>query len=162
MRYRVTWRRVVSMLLCGVMLAGGVTGCGKKEASLSEEKIINYDMPAEGEKIVELNIKDYGTVKIRLFAEECPKAVENFLGLVEQKYYDELIFHRVVKDFVIQGGDPKGNGTGGESMWGTGFKQEISSKLCHFEGALAYAVASDKLNNSQFYIVTGSIDSYKR
>ena len=155
MRYRVTWRRVISMLLCGVMLAGGVTGCGKKEASLSEEKIINYDMPAEGEKIVELNIKDYGTVKIRLFAEECPKAVENFLGLVEQKYYDELIFHRVVKDFVIQGGDPKGNGTGGESMWGTGFKQEISSKLCHFEGALAYAVASDKLNNSQFYIVTG-------
>ena len=144
------------MLLCGVMLAGGVTGCGKKEAGLSEEKIINYDMPAEGEKIVELNIKDYGTVKIRLFAEECPKAVENFLGLVEQKYYDELIFHRVVKDFVIQGGDPKGNGTGGESMWGTGFKQEISSKLCHFEGALAYAVASDKLNNSQFYIVTGT------
>ena len=62
----------------------------------------------------------------------------------------------MVKDFVIQGGDPKGNGTGGESMWGTGFKQEISSKLCHFEEALAYAVASDKLNNSQFYIVTGT------
>ena len=84
MKYRVTWRRVVSMLLCGVMLAGGVTGCGKKEASLSEEKIINYDMPAEGEKIVELNIKDYGTVKIRLFAEECPKAVENFLDWLDR------------------------------------------------------------------------------
>lgn len=155
MKHRVTWRRILSVMLCGVMLAGGLTGCDKKEASLSEEKIINYEMPAEGEKIVELKIKDYGTVKIRLFAEECPKAVENFLGLVEKKYYDELIFHRVVKDFVIQGGDPKGTGTGGDSIWGTGFQQEISPKLCHFNGALAYAVASDKLNKSQFYIVTG-------
>lgn len=155
MKHRLTWRRAVCMLLCGVMLAGSMTGCEKKEASLSEEKIINYEMPANGDKVVVMTIKDYGDVKIRLFADECPKAVENFLGLVEKHYYDELIFHRVVKNFVIQGGDPKGNSTGGESLWGQGFEQEISPKLCHFNGALAYAVASDKLNNSQFYIVTG-------
>ena len=150
-----TMKKLLALALSTAMLLAVMTGCGKKEASLSEEKIINYDMPAEGEKIVELNIKDYGTVKIRLFAEECPKAVENFLGLVEQKYYDELIFHRVVKDFVIQGGDPKGNGTGGS---GTNIKGEFSANgvannLSHKRGviSMARAMAPDSAS-SQFFI----------
>lgn len=156
MKKRNMFRRAVSVLLCGALLAVGCSGCdAKKEVELSEENILNFTEPAQGEKIVVLTIKDYGDVTIRLFADECPKGVENFLGHVESGYYDELIFHRVVQDFVIQGGDPKGNGTGGESIWGAGFKQEITSDLRHFTGALAYATASDKLNKSQFYIVTG-------
>lgn len=151
------FRRAMSVLLCGALLAAGCCGCdAKKEVELSEENILNFTEPAEGEKIVVLTIKDRGDITVRLFEDECPKGVENFLGLVEQGYYDELIFHRVVQDFVIQGGNPKGNGTGGESLWGAGFQQEISSNLCHFTGALAYATARDKLNKSQFYIVTGA------
>lgn len=150
-----TLRRALAVALCGTMLIGTLGGCEQKKVSLKDEKILNFTEPEKGEKIVILTVKDYGDVTLRLFADECPKGVENFLGLVEQGFYDELIFHRVVKDFVIQGGDPKGDGTGGQSLWGNGFAQEISGNICHFTGALAYAVVSDKLNKSQFYVVTG-------
>lgn len=151
-----TWKRVLAVLLCGVMMTGGMAGCEKKKAELQEEQILNFTEPAKGDKIVVMSVKDYGDITFRLFPEQCPKGVENFLGLIEKGYYDELIFHRVVKDFVIQGGDPKGDGTGGESLWGgEGFAQETTSSLRHYTGALAYAVSSTKLNKSQFYVVTG-------
>lgn len=75
------------------------------------------EMPAVGEKIAVIKT-DKGDIKVRLFPEEAPKAVENFVTHAENGYYDGLIFHRVIKDFMIQGGDPKGTGTGGESIWG--------------------------------------------
>ena len=116
--------------------------------------ILNFTQPEIGEEIVVIKVKDYGTIKIKLFPDECPKGVENFKRLIsEQDYYSNVIFHRVIKDFVIQGGDPNGDGTGGESVWGTGFEQEFNNGLRHFAGALAYATASDHLNKSQFYIV---------
>ena len=65
-----------------------------------------------------MKIKDYGDVKIKLFPEYAPKGVENFVTHAKEGYYDGLTFHRVIKDFMIQGGDPKGDGTGGESIWG--------------------------------------------
>ncbi|MDE6679088.1 MAG: peptidylprolyl isomerase, partial [Ruminococcus sp.] len=68
-----------------------------------------------------MNIRDYGTVKIRLFPEYADKGVENFVELAKKGYYDGLKFHRVINDFMIQGGDPNGNGTGGESIWGESF-----------------------------------------
>ena len=71
------------------------------------------EMPAVGEKIAVIKT-DKGDIKVRLFPEEAPKAVENFVTHAENGYYDGLIFHRVIKDFMIQGGDPKGTGTGGE------------------------------------------------
>ena len=77
------------------------------------------EMPAVGEKIAVIKT-DKGDIKVRLFPEEAPKAVENFVTHAENGYYDGLIFHRVIKDFMIQGGDPKGTGTGGESIWEIG------------------------------------------
>ena len=149
--------KAAAVLLSGALAAGTLSACERKQVVLDDAQIINFTAPEVGEEIVVLTIQDYGDVKIKLFPEETPSGVENFTTLVKNGFYDELIFHRVVKDFVIQGGDPKGNGTGGVDCWGnSGFAQTISNKLCHFTGAVAYATASDKLNNSQFYIVTGA------
>lgn len=117
------------------------------------------EMPAVGEKIAVIKT-DKGDIKVRLFPEEAPKAVENFVTHAENGYYDGLIFHRVIKDFMIQGGDPKGNGTGGESIWGEKFDGGVSDKLCHAAGAVAYANSgSTATDGSQFYIVTGEVYS---
>lgn len=118
---------------------------------------LNYTMPVSGEKIVVMTIRNYGNVYIKLFPELVPDACENFLGLVENGYYDGLTFHRVVRDFVVQGGDPQGTGMGGESLWGDKFACEFSSALLHLTGAVAYARASGDLRNgSQFYFVANA------
>ena len=151
-------QKLTAVLLCAGLL-GGMTACGKKEVQLDSGIAENDIAPQKGDKSVGLTIKDYGDVKIRLFPEKTAKGAENFLTLAENGFYDELIFHRVVDGFVIQGGDPKGNGTGGVDAWGSseGFSQTISPDLCHVTGAVAYAIGQDKLNKSQFYIVTGTI-----
>ena len=97
-----------------------------------------------------------GTIKMCFYPEYAPKAVENFLTHAKEGYYDGLTFHRIIQDFMIQGGDPNGNGTGGESIWGEGFGEEISENLRHFRGAVC--MAKSQLPNSQgsqFYIVDG-------
>lgn len=94
-----------------------------------------------------------GTIKIRLFPEQAPKAVENFIGLAKKGYYDGLTFHRVISDFMIQGGDPKGDGTGGESFWNKPFEDEFSDLLHNFRGSLSMANAGADTNGSQFFIV---------
>ncbi len=148
-------QRIAAAALCCALTVPMLCACNK-EVVLENQKILNFTAPEQGEEIVVMTIKDYGDVKIKLFAEECPEGVENFKALVESGYYDELIFHRVIDDFVIQGGDPKGDGTGGVDANGTdGFSQTISPSLQHYAGALAYAVGQDQLNASQFYIVTG-------
>lgn len=136
---------------------------GTTEEYMSKEEIItfsdplNYTMPVEGEEIVVMTIRDKGNVYIKLFPELVPDACENFAGLVKQGYYDGLTFHRVIKDFVIQGGDPQGTGMGGESLWGDKFACEFSSSLLHLTGAVAYARASGDLRNgSQFYFSMGA------
>lgn len=108
------------------------------------------EMPAVGEKIAVIKT-DKGDIKVRLFPEEAPKAVENFVTHAENGYYDGLIFHRVIKDFMIQGGDPKGTGTGGESIWGKPFADEFSSELHNFRGALSMANAGPNTNGSRLY-----------
>ncbi|MBR6106924.1 MAG: peptidylprolyl isomerase [Oscillospiraceae bacterium] len=166
-------RKTTAILLCGTLLCG-MSACGKKEVTLDSgaaaneiaeqtvvnaSEIANFSLPEKGEPIVVLTIRNYGDVKIRLFPDKTEKGAENFRKLAESGFYDDLIFHRVVDGFVIQGGDPKGNGTGGVDAWGSeqGFAQTISPDLCHVTGAVAYAIGSDKLNKSQFYIVTGTI-----
>ncbi len=117
-------------------------------------EIHNFIMPEVGEKIAVINVKDYGTIKIKLFPEDAEKGVENFVGLAEMGYYDELIFHRIIPNFMNQGGDPKGNGTGGKSIWGEKFEGGTDENLYHFSGAVAYANSgSTSTNGSQFYIV---------
>ncbi|MBR4101734.1 MAG: peptidylprolyl isomerase [Oscillospiraceae bacterium] len=149
MRYRVMAALVSAMMLTAV------TGC-KKEIEITEKPILNYTAPAEGEEIVVIHVRDRGDVKIRLFPELLPEACENFTTHAKNGYYDELIFHRVIEGFMIQGGDPKGDGTGGESCWGGKFNGGVTEQLIHVPGALAYAnSAGPATDGSQFYIVTG-------
>lgn len=111
-----------------------------------------FEKPAVGEKIAVLKTNK-GEIKIRLFEEAAPKAVENFKGLIEKGYYDGLIFHRVINDFMIQSGDPLGTGRGGESLWNEPFEDEINLNFRNFRGALSMANAGPNTNGSQFFIV---------
>ena len=100
-----------------------------------------------------------GDIKIKLFPEQAPKAVENFLTHSKNGYYNGLTFHRVIEGFMIQGGDPNGNGTGGNSIWAQPFTDEFSPELAHFRGALSMANSGPNTNGSQFFIVQAdSID----
>ncbi len=94
-----------------------------------------------------------GEIKIQLFPEQAPMTVENFIRLAQKGYYDGTIFHRVISDFMIQGGDPEGNGTGGESIWGHPFEDELSRELFNIRGALSMANSGPNTNGSQFFIV---------
>ena len=98
-----------------------------------------------------------GTIEIKLMPEAAPKACENFTKLVEKGYYNGLIFHRVIKGFMIQGGDPTGTGAGGESIWGKPFEDEVSSSVKFDKpGILAMANAGPSTNGSQFFITTAA------
>lgn len=159
------------VLMIGVFI---LAGCGtsketeeaahKSTASKSEEKegsaqVANAVYPqlsnevSENEKLVEMETT-MGNIKIKLFPEYAPKAVENFITHGEEGYYDGLIFHRVINDFMIQGGDPNGDGTGGESIYGGPFKDEFSTNLYNLRGALSMANSGANTNGSQFFIVT--------
>lgn len=94
-----------------------------------------------------------GDIKVKLFDSLTPKTVENFLTHAKDGYYDNVPFHRVIKDFMIQTGDPQGTGMGGESIWGGSFEDEFSNQLFNFRGALSMANAGPNTNGSQFFIV---------
>jgi len=99
---------------------------------------------------------NHGDIKLRLFPEVAPKAVENFTTHAKDGYYDGISFHRVIKDFMIQGGDPDGTGRGGQSIWGRPFEDEFSMEYRNIRGALSMANAGPKTNGSQFFIVQKS------
>ena len=94
-----------------------------------------------------------GEIQILLFPDAAPKAVENFTTPAQNGYYDGLIFHRGIPDFMIQGGDPTGTGMGGESIWGKHFEDEFSPDYHNLRGALSMANAGPGTNGSQFFIV---------
>ncbi|MFD2830127.1 peptidylprolyl isomerase [Corticicoccus populi] len=96
---------------------------------------------------------NHGDVTVKLFKDIAPKTVENFVTHAENGYYDGQIFHRVIKDFMIQGGDPTGTGMGGESIWGGSFEDEFSREAFNLKGALSMANAGPGTNGSQFFIV---------
>ncbi|HYK72706.1 MAG TPA: peptidylprolyl isomerase [Pseudoneobacillus sp.] len=129
---------------------------GAQTTEKKEEKVEGYpQLTAEvqdNERLVEMNTS-MGTIKIKLFPEIAPKAVENFIKHSEEGYFNGLIFHRVIKDFMIQGGDPQGTGMGGESIYGQPFEDEFSDKLFNLRGALSMANSGPNTNGSQFFIV---------
>src|SRR4026208_1065660 len=99
-----------------------------------------------------------GTIKVELLESDAPKTTENFITLAEKGYYDGVIFHRVIKDFMIQGGDPTGTGRGGESAWGGRFNDEINCgsevyQTGYKAGTMAMANAGPNTNGSQFFIM---------
>ncbi|WP_036729130.1 MULTISPECIES: peptidylprolyl isomerase [Peptoniphilus] len=108
--------------------------------------------PVKGEEVAVIKT-NHGVIKIRLFEEAAPKAVENFKELIKKGYYDNTIFHRVIDNFMIQGGDPTGTGMGGESIWGKSFEDEFNLNYRNFRGALSMANAGPNTNGSQFFIV---------
>ena len=100
-----------------------------------------------------------GTIEVELFSEKAPKTCENFTGLIKKGYYNGIIFHRVIKDFMIQGGDPTGTGMGGESIWGKNFEDEFDDSLSFdTKGLLAMANAGPNTNGSQFFITTAKTE----
>lgn len=172
-------KKMLAVMVCALTAASAFTACGKEidtsnnltnntsdgsSAETSEETtkpenvdIVNLTAPEKGDTIIEMDIKDYGTVKFRLFPEYAEKGVENFVELAKSGYYDGLTFHRIIRDFMVQGGDPNGDGSGGESTWGGEFDGGTDSHLIHLTGALAYANSgSTSTDGSQFFIVTGS------
>jgi len=125
------------------------------------------DMPVKGDVIVTMHT-NMGDVSIRMFPDKAPKTCENFITHAREGYYDGLIFHRVINDFMIQGGDPTGTGRGGESIWGHDFEDEFDVNLRNYRGALSMANAGPGTNGSQFFIVqkkdvsAGLIDQMKQ
>jgi cyclophilin family peptidyl-prolyl cis-trans isomerase len=100
---------------------------------------------------------DAGEVWVTLFPEEAPKAVENFVGLCKRGYYDKCLFFRVIADFMVQTGDPTNSGTGGESIWGREFEDEISpARRFDGPGVLGMANAGPRTNGSQFFITAAA------
>ena len=179
-------KKVLAGIMCMLMAAGTLTSCGKEQngtsgtatndttqagtsenttaaetseaATVENVDIANFTAPEKGDTIIVMKIKDYGTVKFRLFPEYADKGVENFVELAKKGYYDGLKFHRVIKDFMIQGGDPLGTGMGGESIWGEKFDGGTDPHLIHVAGALAYANSGGtNTDGSQFYVVTGTV-----
>lgn len=162
------------MALCGMILCGcsqttpntsstaqdtAPAATTVDESQLQWKEALNFVPPQPGEEIIVMEIKDYGTIKIKLFDEELPDACQNFKELTKMNYYDELIFHRIIPNFMNQGGDPQGTGFGGKSIWGDKFESGLSYSLYHFSGAVCYANSgSTSTSGSQFYIVNTPAD----
>ena len=113
---------------------------------------IQLSAPQKGDTLAVMHT-NMGDIKIKLFPEKAPKTVENFVTHSKNGYYNGLKFHRVIHDFMIQGGDPRGNGTGGESIWGGSFSDEFDPELHNLRGALSMANSGPDTNGSQFFIV---------
>jgi cyclophilin family peptidyl-prolyl cis-trans isomerase len=129
-------------------------GCGKHESSGSR---LPAGVTSSGgsQAIIET---DHGTIELEFYEKDSPRTVENFRLLAEKGYYDGLTFHRIVKGFMIQGGDPSGDGTGGESAWGGKFGEEIKRdsplyRRNYVRGVVAMANAGPDTNGSQFFIM---------
>ena len=169
----------ISALLCACLLcACGNTGeatpattvIGTEDTLVSQDqltpkengKAIGYqlEMPEEGEEIAVITMETGEVIKLRFFPDEAPKAVYNFKLHALQGYYDGLTFHRVIENFMIQGGDPNGNGTGGESVWGEAFADEFNKNLLNIDGSVSMANSGANTNGSQFFInATGGMTS---
>lgn len=111
--------------------------------------------PELGEEIAVIKT-NHGDIKVRLFPEASVKAVENFKTHAKNGYYDGVTFHRVMKDFMIQGGDPDGTGRGGKSIWGGSFADEFNPEYHNLRGSLSMANSGPNTNGSQFFIVQKS------
>lgn len=147
-------KKVIAFIL---ILTIGMTllmGCSKKS-------IDQFSQPKNGETVAEIVIKDYGSIFVKFFDGAAPKAVENFTTHAKDGYYNGLTFHRIINDFMIQGGDPTGTGRYGESIWGDNFKDEFSDNLQPYRGALCMANSGPNTNGSQFFIVQAK-DTYTK
>lgn len=157
-------KKVILVLSASLLAVSMMSGCSKKDgADEVSEKIesmgyggagveLQFADPTKGDTVAVMKTNK-GDITIKLFPDQAPKAVENFVTHAKDGYYDGLTFHRVIKDFMIQGGDPKGDGTGGESIWTDPFEDEFTPLLHNYRGALSMANSGANTNGSQFFIV---------
>lgn len=133
-----------------------------RSAKEDTEHKVGYqlDMPSVGDDIAIIETS-LGTIKMRFFPEAAPKAVENFITHAKDGYYNGLKFHRVINDFMVQTGDPNGDGTGGKSIWDSSFEDEFSTKLFNIRGAVSMANSGYDTNGSQFFINQIGKDAFK-
>ena len=143
---------IAGLLLLIVVLVAAVIVLfavrGKKESTEA--------IDTAGKHHIEIQVKDYGTIKAELDGDTAPITVANFLKLAESGFYDGLTFHRIIDGFMIQGGDPKGNGTGGadKTIKGEFSQNGVENKLSHVRGTLSMARSQDMDSaSSQFFIV---------
>ncbi|MEG0570771.1 MAG: peptidylprolyl isomerase, partial [Oscillospiraceae bacterium] len=144
--------KILAIVLTLAVFSLGFTACKNSNDSDNKGVIIQFEKPVKGQKIATMTIKDFGEVKIMLFDKQAPKTVENFVSLSEDGYFDGISFHRIIENFMIQGGDPTGTGTGGASKWGTKFADEFSPSLRNFTGSISMANSGPNSNGSQFFI----------
>lgn len=151
---RKIWKKITVLLLAGMMLTV-LASCGQAKNDAENGSQEREDIAHEY-RHVEIVIKDYGTIKVELDATAAPITVENFVKLAEDGFYDGLTFHRIIKGFMIQGGDPQGDGFGGskETIKGEFPNNGVKNNLKHTRGAISMA-RSKKFDSasSQFFIV---------
>ena len=149
--------KCAAFLAAAALCAGTLSGCGEepeyRQFAVGADGSVTAVTDYAGLPVAVIEVENYGTIRAVLFEEDAPKAVENFITHAEEGYYDGLTFHRVIDDFMIQGGDPAGDGTGGESIWGEPFEDEFTDNLWNFRGALSMANSGQDSNGSQFFIV---------
>ncbi len=131
-----------------------IIGCKASNSNNNNESKIMTDSTATNDSILVATMKtNMGDIEIKLFEKLTPKTVENFVGLAKKGYYKGVIFHRVIDQFMIQGGDPTGTGRGGQSIWGKSFEDEIVPSIIFAKpGYLAMANSGPNTNGSQFFI----------
>jgi cyclophilin family peptidyl-prolyl cis-trans isomerase len=159
----------LSLLLTGLMACSteggtdnpnaGACDMNEVEAEIDSMQVGSFTETKNKTDYVRFNVQGYGSFVVRLRPDVAPATVENFQGLVAKKYYDGITFHRVVKDFMIQGGDPDGNGTGGDTADGKKLKGEfavagVRNELSHITGVISMARRADDVDSatSQFFI----------
>ncbi len=134
-----------------LLLAACGSDEGESDAALSDYPQFTEEVAEDEQEVVMKTSK--GEIRLKLFPEYTPKTVENFVTHAEEGYYEGVTFHRVLQDFMIQGGDPTGTGAGGESIYGEAFEDEFDPNLVHIRGALSMANSGPNTNSSQFFIV---------
>lgn len=156
--------KIGALLTAAALSAALLTGCSsdRKVGTKYTDKDYGFQLEKPGaDETIAIMHTNMGDISIRLFPEAAPKAVENFTTHAKNGYYDGLTFHRIMEDFMIQGGDPDGNGTGGKSIYETGaFEDEFDEKLMNLRGALAMANSGPNTNGSQFFINQAPASSF--
>ena len=155
----------LSVVMCGTLLAGcGSSKSDEAQASDTNETTTEETTDASEETTelltglhhVTIDVKDYGTISLELDADTAPISVTNFINLAKDGFYDGLTFHRIISGFMIQGGDPKGNGTGGsdQTIKGEFSENGVENDISHVRGTISMARANDPDSaSSQFFIV---------
>ena len=165
-------KRLLCLMLSAVMLLS-FSACGQKKQEDEIEKVVpqkpdyvevgengsrtddpvgfQLELPEVGEEIAIFETS-MGNIYMRLFKKSAPITVTNFVGLINNGYYNGITFHRVINDFMAQTGDPTATGSGGESVWGIDFIDEYNANLLNIRGSVAMANAGPGTNGSQFFI----------